>query len=620
VHVIATAGHVDHGKSTLVRALTGMEPDRWAEERRRGMTIDLGFAWTTISGETFAFVDVPGHERFVPNMLAGVGPVPAALVVVAADEGWMPQTAEHVAALDALGVRHAVLAVTRSDLADPQPVIADVVRRLARTSLGDVGAVAVAVPPDGVAHGLEPLRAALVRMAHAIPRPDRAAPVRLWVDRSFTVQGSGTVVTGTLAAGTLRSNATLLLGSSWASSWREVRVRGLQSLGRPVELASALARVAVNLRGVEKDDVRRGDALLTPGSWSSTETIDVRLTGEGSAELHQEAVLHVGSAAVAVRIRPLAADVARLTLATPLPLRRGDIALLRDPGRHRILAGARILDAAPPRLARRGAAAARGRELADASDSPDVRAELRRRGIARVADLRTLGLAALPAPFAGDWLVDDARARELRDRLRAVVAEHLRRFPLATGPTVDAVRHALDLPDRVLVAALVETDGSSSLAVRDGRVIDTRRLHALPSKVAEAIAAVADRLADDPFAAPEASELTRLGLGARELAAAERAGAVVRIADGVVLLPQALPLAVDRLAALPQPFTVSLARQALQTSRRVAVPLLEMLDRLQKTKRLPDGSRVMTLSPVEGSVSVESAQRGREAVADGGGT
>ena len=143
-HVVATAGHVDHGKSTLVRALTGTDPDRWAEERRRGLTIDLGFAWTDLSdGSSVAFVDVPGHERFVANMLAGVGPVPAALLVVAADDGWMPQTEEHVAALDALGVRHAVVAVTRADLADPAPVAADVRRRLASTTLDGSPTVAV---------------------------------------------------------------------------------------------------------------------------------------------------------------------------------------------------------------------------------------------------------------------------------------------------------------------------------------------------------------------------------------------------------------------------------------------------------------------------------------------
>src|SRR5690349_19957190 len=154
MHVVATAGHVDHGKSTLVRALTGMEPDRWAEERRRGMTIDLGFAWTRLpSGATVAFVDVPGHERFVPTMLAGVGPVPAAMIVVAADEGWMPQSAEHLAALAALDVRHALLVVTRSDLADPAPALAEARARIAGTPLGRGGA---AGPPSGPTEGSRP--------------------------------------------------------------------------------------------------------------------------------------------------------------------------------------------------------------------------------------------------------------------------------------------------------------------------------------------------------------------------------------------------------------------------------------------------------------------------------
>src|SRR4051812_33388398 len=194
MYVVATAGHVDHGKSTLVRALTGMEPDRWAEERRRGMTIDLGFAWTTLgSGATVAFVDVPGHERFVPNMLAGVGPAPAALVVVAADEGWMPQSAEHLAALDALDVRHGLLAVTRADLADPGPALRRARAEIAATSLGAVPAVAV----SGVTGaGLDELRTALDTLVAGLPPSDVGAPVRLWVDRSFTIRGAGTVVTG----------------------------------------------------------------------------------------------------------------------------------------------------------------------------------------------------------------------------------------------------------------------------------------------------------------------------------------------------------------------------------------------------------------------------------------
>ena len=201
MQVIATAGHVDHGKSALVRALTGMEPDRWAEERRRGLTIDLGFAWMTLpGGERVAFVDVPGHERFVPNMLAGVGPVPAVLFVVAADGGWMPQSAEHLAAIDAVGIRHGLLAVTRCDLADPGPATRQALDFVSRTSLGAVEAVAVSAVTGA---GLPELRDALARLVAALPVPDPAAPVRLWVDRSFSIRGSGTVVTGTLPAGTV---------------------------------------------------------------------------------------------------------------------------------------------------------------------------------------------------------------------------------------------------------------------------------------------------------------------------------------------------------------------------------------------------------------------------------
>jgi len=250
VHVVATAGHVDHGKSTLVRALTGMEPDRWAEERRRGMTIDLGYAWTTLpSGEVLGFVDVPGHSRFIGNMLAGLGPAPAVLVVVAANEGWRRQSAEHLAAVDALGLTSGLLAVTRCDLADPAPAMAEALEQIAGSSLGDVDAVAVS---GATGAGIDDLRGALDRLVAQQPVPDVAAPVRLWVDRAFTVRGSGTVVTGTLAAGTLRAGDELVLRD------RTVRVRGLQSLATAYDEVRAVARVAVNLRGVERDEGGRG--------------------------------------------------------------------------------------------------------------------------------------------------------------------------------------------------------------------------------------------------------------------------------------------------------------------------------------------------------------------------
>ncbi|MBD2900781.1 Selenocysteine-specific elongation factor [Actinomadura sp. RB99] len=299
MHVVATAGHVDHGKSTLVRALTGMEPDRLEEERRRGLTIELGFAWTDLpGGEPVAFVDVPGHERFVATMLAGVGPVPAAMVVVAADQGWQRQSQEHLAVLDALGVRHGLLAVTRRDLTDAATaarVRDDALERIAATSLGEVAAVEVS---GATGQGLDGLRAALADLAAALPEPDRTADVRLWIDRVFTVQGRGTVVTGTLGAGTLR------VGDRLAAGGETVRVRGLQSLKRQYDEVGAVARVAVNLHG-GTGARRRGDALLTPGRWLPTELVDVRLHGDPARDLPRRLVLHVGSAAVPVHVRAL---------------------------------------------------------------------------------------------------------------------------------------------------------------------------------------------------------------------------------------------------------------------------------------------------------------------------
>src|SRR6266436_533394 len=227
MHVVVTAGHVDHGKSALIRALTGMEPDRWAEERRRGMTIDLGFAWLTLpSGDQLAFVDVPGHERFVTNMLAGAGPVPAVLFVVAADEGWMQQSAEHLAVISALGIRSGLLAVTKSDLADPAPVMAEAQTRIAAAGLGPVPAVAVSAVSGA---GLPELVSALDELGQSLPTPDPGAPVRVWIDRAFSMTGSGTVVTGTLPAGTVHRDDELVI----TPSMRPVRIRDLQSLGEP---------------------------------------------------------------------------------------------------------------------------------------------------------------------------------------------------------------------------------------------------------------------------------------------------------------------------------------------------------------------------------------------------
>ncbi|MGI5130955.1 selenocysteine-specific translation elongation factor [Pseudonocardia sp. CA-107938] len=582
-HVVATAGHVDHGKSALVRALTGMEPDRLAEERRRGMTLDLGFAWTDVDGEPVAFVDVPGHERFVTTMLAGVGPVPAVLFVVAADEGWMPQSAEHRDALAAVGVRHGVLAVTRSDLRDPAPAMAAATAELAASPMGALPAVAVSSVTGA---GLAELRAELAALVHRLPAPDPAADVRIWVDRAFTVRGAGTVVTGTLPAGTVRVGDTLVLAG--AAGEREVVVRGLQSRGTAVGSATGVERVALNLRGVPVEGIARGDVLLTPQVWRPTAELDVRLVRADAVP--EQLMLHVGAAAVPVRVRPLGADVVRLRLRRPLPLRIGDRAALRDPGRRQVVAGVVVLDPAPPALRRRGAAARRASDLGGATGVPDAAAELARRGLVRGADLVALGVpaaqvAAVEALRAGGWLVDPDRVPALTAAVRDAVAAHARAAPLEPGMPLDAARRAADLPDAAIVAALVA--GTADLRTADGRV--TAGGPALPPALATALAALRADLGRDPFAAPDAARLAELGLGHRELAALERVGAVLKVADGVVLLPGADAQALDRLRTLDGAFTLSAARQALGTTRRVAVPLLELLARTGRTRRTADG-------------------------------
>jgi selenocysteine-specific elongation factor len=576
VHVVATAGHVDHGKSTLVRALTGMEPDRWAEERRRGMTIDLGYAWTTLpSGAVLGFVDVPGHQRFIGNMLAGLGPAPAVMVVVAADEGWRRQSAEHLAAVDALGLTHGLLAVTRSDLADPRPATEEALAHLAESSLGEVEAVAVSGTTGA---GVATLRAALDRLVARLPAPDTGARVRLWVDRSFTIRGSGTVVTGTLGAGTLR------IGDELELAGRRVRVRGLQSLGTAYDEVRAVARVAVNLRGVERADVGRGDALLTPGSWRGTGGIDVRLSAD-PRELPAELVLHVGSAGVPVRVRPLGAEAARLTLSRPLPVQAGDRALLRDPGGHRVAAGVLVLDADPPALRRRGAAAARATALADAAGTPDLATEVARRGSVRRADLVALGLplgVAEGVREIGDWLVAEPQWAIWAAALAEAVDRHAREAPLEQGLPDEGARRAAGVPDLRLLAPLAADAG---LEHSGGRL---RRPGSLP-QVGAGISRLEERLAAEPFAAPEQPDLDALGLGRREIAAAVAIGRLIQLPDGVLLLPDGPARAMRVLAGLAQPFTASTARQALGTTRRVAIPLLEHLDERGWTRRV-DGS------------------------------
>jgi selenocysteine-specific elongation factor len=591
MQVIATAGHVDHGKSALLRALTGMEPDRWEQEQRRGMTIDLGYVWMRLpSGERLAFVDVPGHARFVPNMLAGVGQVPAVLFVVAADGGWMPQSAEHLAAIDGLGITRGLLAVTRADLADPASALAQAREIIGQSSLGEVPAVAVSALTG---QGIDDLVAALDELATTMPRPDPAAPVRIWVDRAFTITGAGQVLTGTLPAGSVSRGDELLL----TPALRPVKVRGLQSLGDDAARVEGLARIALNVRGVEAHQAGRGMALVRPGEWTLTSVIDVRLLGLAEGGLPRLVTLHCGSARVQTRVRMLGADLARLTLADSLPLHAGERVLLRDPGAAADspgMTGVVVLDVVPPSISRRGAVAASVAELRSWPDQPSAANLLRRHKLIRSPDARAMGLPGLPTEVVSGWLADPDYVAELKSDLAGLVAAHAADHPLAAGMPVDAARAALRLPDReiirsIIVPPLILTAGLITTARPDER----SPAGTLPASLASPVASVLADLAASPFSAPEAARLRELGLDNRALAAAARHGALLRIADQLVLAPGADAAAGRVLAGLPQPFTAAQARAALGTTRRTLIPLLEHLDRQQITRRLPDDRRVV---------------------------
>jgi selenocysteine-specific elongation factor len=558
VHVLATAGHVDHGKSTLVLALTGMDPDRFAEEKARGMTIDLGFAWTTLpSGRELAFVDVPGHVRFIKNMLAGVGAVDACLFVVDAAEGWKPQSEEHLRILGLLGVGQGVVALTKADLVDEEWL------ELARLDLPDrvgstflEGAEVVAV--DGVSgRGLDELGAALDRLLERTPTAvDRGRP-RLWVDRSFAAKGSGTVVTGTLTGGALSVDDELaLVPGHRTGRHQRVRVRALQSHRHPRPQVGPGHRVAVNLTGVSHDRVARGDALVRAGQWHTTRTIDCSLTVLASLEheVSRRGAYHayIGSGEHPVRLRLLGTDAlgpgeagkARIHLPVALPLLPGDRYVLRESGRAETVGGGEVLDVDPVLPASKAA--------------PDRSTDrvVAERGWVEVQVLERLTGERRAANVGGRWVVSADLLASTRDELARAVAAAGRLGLDVAG---------LDERQRAVLATMQD------VAVSGGR--------ALPGGSA---ATPADAVGPHPFvAALEASPFAppdpdAAGVDRRELRELVRRGAVVE-RDGCYFAPAA----VDAAARV----TVAEVRQDLGTTRKYLLPLLGHLDATGVTRR-----------------------------------
>lgn len=569
--VLVTAGHVDHGKSTLVEWLTGTHPDRLEEERRRGLTIDLGFASTALGEVEVGIVDVPGHVRFLKNMLAGVGAVDASLFVVAATEGWKPQSEDHLRILDVVGVRHGLIALTRAALVDPSrlaAVQAQVTARVAGTFLEGAPVVPVDVPAGIGTEGEGGLRSALEAMiARVPPAPDLGRP-RLWIDRSFAIRGSGTVVTGTLAGGSVRvgDHLSIVAGGRHHVA---VRVRGLESYGRSLEVADPGRRLAVNLSGADRHAASRGAALVQPDRWHACAVLDASLAlfpGVGHAVSHRGSyLLHVGSGEQAVRLRvlgrratvePESTGAVRLWLDHPLPLVPGDRYVLREAGRRELLGGGEVLDVAPVLPVR------------SARPSRSVERVVAERGWVEPAELERLTGVAV-APTLGQWVVSP----EALEKARTEVAERVRQ----AGPTGLDVS-VLGARDR-LVAGTIPGVTVSHGVVGFGDTVsgDRHDLEGHPYLLA---------LRRDPFSPAQGMSVDR-----NDLRRLVRSGLVVDTGD-LHFAASALDEAARRIAELlersPEGVRVSDVRDALGTSRKYVLAILSHFDSTGVTRRLGD--------------------------------
>jgi selenocysteine-specific elongation factor len=617
--VVGTAGHIDHGKSALVMALTGTDPDRLKEEKARGITIDLGFAHAEIGGVNFAFVDVPGHERFVKNMLAGVGGIDLVLLVIAADESVMPQTREHFAICRLLGVRSGIVVLTKADLVDLETLELASAEARALTAASTLAEAPVIAVSSRTGQGLDALRAALVTAAGEVPEHRADGAPRLPIDRVFSMRGFGTVVTGTLTAGTIRvddhEELVVLPGE------RRVKVRGIQVHGAATASAGPGRRVAVNLGGVDVADLTRGQTLSRPGAYEVTRRFDAAIEMLPDAQLRhgQRVRFHHGTSELLGRVA-LAGErgFARLRLEGPAVLTRGDRFVLRQYSPPVTIGGGLVLDPAPARSPiRTPGAAERFRRLSgsDRDAAMVFVAERRASGIARGRLASRAGLAESALKTTVDALVEDGRivlagdelfdlsvVRALEQRLVDAVAEHHRANPLAEGlPREEARARFFSLAPPALfddvVRRLIE---GGRLAGRDRLAQPGRGVTMTQEEVRTQDALV--RIYRDAGLAPP--DLTT---------AAGAAGVPVAVADRVskVLLRQKTLVKLDTLLfhaealdGLKREITALKAKPGARVdvagfkerygiSRKYAIPLLEWLDRERVTKRVGETRTVL---------------------------
>lgn len=618
---IGTAGHIDHGKSALVRALTGTDPDRLAEEQRRGMTLDLGFAHLDLpGGRRVGIVDVPGHEALVHNMLAGAGGIDLVMLVVAADEGAMPQTREHVDILRFLCPRGGVVVINKMDLA-PDPEWVDAVEEdleglVAGTVLEGAPVVRVSAKTG---EGLSELVAVLSRLTEGVPQRAADGPARLPVDRSFTMQGFGTVVTGTVWNGRIRQGDTLVL----LPSGRETRVRGVQVHGEPLPEAAAGSRAAVNVAGIEKDEVVRGDVLATPGAFRVTDRLDVRLRilPRAPALRHASRLhIHIGAGETIARVAligrvalgPGEEGLAQLRLDKPVVAVHGDRFVVRRYSPTSTMGGGVVLNPAPPQRRRRAGAAAELEAVEAGGAAALVAAAVAGggRGGVLTAEVATASgvpegaaLEALTKAVAegvvqsvGGRLYASSVVRETRRILEETLATHHRAVPWRRGMPREELKSRVQAGSRdrlfdAVVAellaggGLVEARGLLALAAHTPEVREGDR------RVWEALLALLERRGTSP---PPDDEIGRLGAPDavdRAFQMLSDEGLVVQIAPDLRMPASTVELvrrAIVEMTGQGTDVTVASLRDRLQTNRKNALALLEYMDSVRVTRRVGD--------------------------------
>ncbi len=628
MRVVGTAGHVDHGKSSLVRALTGIDPDRLREEKEREMTIDLGFAWMDLpSGQTVSIVDVPGHEDFIKNMLAGVGGIDVALFVVAADEGVMPQTREHLAILDLLDVENGVIALTKQDLIEDQEWLELVEEELREQLAGTTLQHAPIVPVSArTGYGLQALREELDRVVAASPPARDINRPRLSIDRVFSIAGFGTVVTGTLMDGKFHVGDEVEILPDRLRS----RIRGLQTHKAKVEEAVPGSRVAINLAGLSTDALKRGDVVATPGWLRPTQLVDVSLRLLKSAprplEHDTEVDFYVGAAVVQARVRVLGREAldpgeigwAQLVLSQPLAVVKGDRYILRFA--NATIGGGVVVDPHPARRHRRFRPEVIARLETLARGTPEeivletltreqpqeaealLHASALQREIAETAlasllqsgqvlALAASGLEAKAVIAANKVLLTLAGWNALVEKISGLLGDYHRAYPLRGGMPRGELRSRLNLAIRVFNDLVAHAIAAGRLAeTPNGDLkLPEHEIRFTPAQQAR-VNALLQSFAASPYAPPSvAASEEQVGPGV--LAALLERGDLVKVSSEVLFAGETYKEMVARITdhlRRDGKVTVAQVRDLFNTSRKYALGLLEYLDDQQITRRIGD--------------------------------